>query len=205
LLLENKRYIPTLNPTPLPTRDATPPWRIGWYGALRCQKSLSLLCELVRRSEGKVMVQLAGRPALGAFEDFHRDVAEAKGVTFLGAYTPDMLDTLYRDVHFSWAIDRFEEGLNSSWLLPNRLYEGGMAGVVPIVEADVESGRKAASLGIGVALQHWQVEELLVFFEKLTIEHYARLESAVQTLPKSHWACDDAACQQLVSQLRALL
>jgi hypothetical protein len=44
-------------------RRPAPPWRIGWFGVIRCRRSLALLASLVRGSEGKVEVVIRGRIA----------------------------------------------------------------------------------------------------------------------------------------------
>ena len=78
-------------------------------------------------------VDLRGRPALDAMPDFHDKVARTKNVAFHGAYrNPEDIGTIYGQVHFSWVIDFYEEGQNSQWLLPNRLYEGCRFGAVPV-------------------------------------------------------------------------
>ena len=83
--------------------------------------------------EGRFEIVLRGRPAYSEFTDFDGFVAAEPYLRFDGAYrNPEDLAAIYGEVHFSWAIDFFEEGLNSSWLLPNRLYEGCRYGAVPI-------------------------------------------------------------------------
>ena len=109
------------------------PWKIGWFGALRCRKSLELLAAFTRQMDGRFEVVLRGRPAYSEFDDFDGLVAAEPYIRFAGPYrNPEDLAAIYGEVHFSWAIDFFEEGLNSSWLLPNRLYEGCRFGAVPI-------------------------------------------------------------------------
>ncbi len=139
-LIENKPVLPDgALETP---RDitASPPWRIGWFGMIRCAKSLSILCDLVDALPGCVEVVVAGRVSEGEFKDFQGQIDAHPGVRFLGAYEAGDLARLYGDVHFTWAIDFFEEGLNSVWLLPNRLYEGSAFGAVPLALEGVETG-----------------------------------------------------------------
>ena len=126
------------------------PWKIGWFGALRCRKSLELLAAFTRRMEGRFEVVLRGRPAYSEFADFDGFVAAEPYIRFEGAYrNPEDLAGIYGEVHFSWAIDFFEEGLNSSWLLPNRLYEGCRHGAVPIAMRQTETGRFLAGRHLG--------------------------------------------------------
>ena len=129
------------------------PWKIGWFGALRCRKSLELLAAFTRRMDGRFEVVLRGRPAYSEFDDFDGFVAAEPHVRFAGPYrNPEDLAAIYGEVHFSWAIDFFEEGLNSSWLLPNRLYEGCRFGAVPIAMRQTETGRFLADRHLGLLL-----------------------------------------------------
>ena len=195
-LVENKIY-----PAPAVTlapRQPGPPWVIGWFGAIRCRKSLDILTQLAK--SGYVEIIIRGRPALDQFDDFHHTVSNTPGMRFLGPYqNPGDLETIYREVHFSWAIDMFEEGLNSAWLLPNRLYEGGLYGAVPLALADVETGKTLQRMGIGVLLSQPLLAALADFFTQLTAQQYRILEASVMRLPPSTWSHSRADCEQLIA------
>ena len=48
---------------PQPDQAAGPPWRIGWFGVIRCARSLAALAALARAMPGQVEVVIRGRPA----------------------------------------------------------------------------------------------------------------------------------------------
>ena len=124
---------------------------------------------------------------------------------FLGEYkNPDELAEIYGEVHFTWAIDMFEEGLNSSWLLPNRLYEGGAFGSVAIAAEAVETGRFLKTLRIGVTLGEPKGEYLERFFATLTPDGYKALENAARTVPETTWVYGKQDCIDLVAYLAGL-
>ena len=166
VLLENKvldladdRGSARFAPTPPPA--AGEPWRIGWFGALRCRKSLELLARLAGEMKGRVEIILRGRPARDQFDDFDRQVAEAPHLTFAGPYrNPEDLPRIYGDVHFSWLPDFFEEGMNSAWLLPNRLYEGCCYSTVPLAMAGTETARFLEEKGLGFTIAEPSSEAL---------------------------------------------
>jgi succinoglycan biosynthesis protein ExoL len=206
-LLENKVFpadgLP--NAAILAPRQAGPPWIIGWFGHIRCATSLSILAQLVRRNPGAIEVVIRGRPALDQFADFHGLVRQTRGLRFEGPYkNPDDLGAMYRNVHFTWAIDLYERGLNSAWLLPNRLYEGGLLGSVPIADASVETGRFLQRVGVGVTLPQPLSSSLAAFFRDLTPERYAVLEAAALHVPKATWAFSNEDCIELVRRLASL-
>jgi succinoglycan biosynthesis protein ExoL len=181
------------------------PWKIGWFGALRCRKSLELLAEFTRRMEGRFEVVLRGRPAYSEFTDFDGFVAAEPYLRFEGAYrNPEDLPRVYGEVHFSWAIDFFEEGLNSTWLLPNRLYEGCRYGAVPIAMRNTETGRFLADRHLGILLSEPSVDALAALFDELTPETYAASRRKILAEDRGTWVCDARDCRALVERLKGL-
>jgi len=152
LVLEN-RYRPpagTAPPEPQPAPERNGIYTIGWFGMLRCRRSFEVLAALARRNEGKIEVIIAGKPSPAVFPDFEADLRANPALRYFGPYRPEQLASLYGRCHFAWCIDWFEEGLNSAWLLPNRLYESMAFGVVPIALDDVETGAWLRREGAGV-------------------------------------------------------
>jgi len=207
-LLENRLYIPhgmPLPPISAQPRPAGPPWRIGWYGAIRCRKSLAMLLEVANRMQGQVEIIIRGKPAYDQFEDFERDTKACPWLTFGGPYTyPQDLAQLYQGVHFTWAVDMYEEGQNSTWLLPNRIYEGGYYASVPLARADVQIGHTITQLGIGITFNPLSADELCRFFTGLTSLHYQSLEQKAKSLPVSGWIYMQQDCVELVNFITTL-
>ncbi|NTF85101.1 glycosyltransferase family 4 protein [Agrobacterium rhizogenes] len=209
VLLENKVLAldgldDTVAPSPrLPAKGQ--PWKIGWFGALRCRKSLALLDEFSRRMDGRFEIILRGRPAYSEFDDFDGIVRDAPFMHFGGPYkNPEDLATIYGEVQFSWAIDFFEEGLNSSWLLPNRLYEGGLYGAVPIAMDGTETSRFLASRKIGLTLDKANPAHLVTLMSDMNEDRYLAAFEAVAAQDRRQWMTDRADCQGLVQRLASL-
>ena len=207
-LIENKVYDPQ-EKIPVenigPARLAGPPWKIGWFGVIRCRKSLQLLANLAIRSKGAVEIVIRGRPALDQIPYFYDVISRTPGMHFAGAYKyPEDLPGIYRDIHFTWAVDFYEEDGNSSLLLPNRLYEGGLFNTVPIALKSVVTGRFLDRLKIGVTLDEPLHKSLPLFFDALTTDHYRALEECAAKTPRSQWHHDKSDCQSLVSYLMSL-
>lgn len=204
LLLENKVFLGDgMVPQPTTHRPPGPPWRIGWFGIIRCQKSLDILCDALRAHPGLFELIIRGKPDRMQFRDFDAQVKDVAGLHFMGAYTQADLPPMYGEVHFSWAIDMFEEGLNSQWLLPNRIYEGGLYGAVPLTASGVETSNLTARLGIGYTLGEPKGESLVEFLQGLNANRYQTLSGAVTNQHLSSWVSTPADCVQLVQQLDA--
>lgn len=205
-LIENKVYnsLGRLPAAP-PPQTPGPPWVIGWFGAIRCRKSLAILKHLVAQSNGQIQVIIRGRPAYDQFENFDRDVSNTPGLQFMGPYQyPDDLALIYGQIHFTYTVDYFEEGLNSSWLLPNRLYEGGAMGRVPIALAPVATGAFLEKHHIGVRLQEPLLPALQTFFSRLTPDQYHTLAATCAAVPRTNWVADQNEMYDLVAFLSSL-
>ncbi len=201
LIVENKllpRSQSIAREAPVAPADAAP-WRIGWFGMIRCRKSLDYLCDLGRRHPDLLRLMIRGRPSYTEFADFAGQIAQTPAATFGGAYRPEELGTLYGSVHFNWAIDFFEEGANSRWLLPNRIYEGGAFDAIPIAVEGTETARWLRCQGIGVVLS--SLSGLEDFLRGLTPERYAQLKAASQAAPRSAFIAGEEDCRQLLDSL----
>jgi succinoglycan biosynthesis protein ExoL len=155
--------------------------------------------------EGRFEVVLRGRPAYSEFADFDGFVGAEPHIRFEGAYrNPEDLARIYGEVHFSWAIDFFEEGLNSSWLLPNRLYEGCRYGAVPIAMRQTETGRFLADRHIGVLLDEASAPALAARLADVDADKYAAARRKILAEDRGTWACDLRDCRALVDRLQAL-
>ena len=195
-LVEN--LVPRLDDAPVLVVEppAPPPWVIGWFGMLRCRRSLAILGEIAAASGGAVEIVIAGRPSPDIFPDFEATVAALPGVAYLGGYTAADLPALFGRIHFIWAIDYFEEGLNSTWLLPNRLYEGVAHGAVPLALAAVATGAWAKAHDIGILLDD-PATELPAILAAMTPATYARLRAAVAAVPADDVTMDRAQARAI--------
>lgn len=154
--------------------------RIGWFGNLRCRRSLGLLLGMADALRERVSVVLWGSPSQRDLPDLERRIAGQANVEFRGRYRwPDDLELIYGSVDLVWAGDFHDPGANSKWLLPNRLYEGGYFGAPPIAPADSETGRWIDRHGFGFTLGE-PLEETLPHFVSNLVR--ADLDKARQRL-----------------------
>jgi hypothetical protein len=201
LLLENKLLVLDGDiPAPLDP-PAGPPWRIGWFGMLRCKRSLEILGRLAQSLPGLVEVDIRGRPSPAVFgEDFDAAVAQWPGLVFHGPYRSNDLAAAYGAVHFVWAVDFYEAGQNSDWLLPNRLYEGNAHGRPLIALGTVETGRWLARHKAGALFDDLE-GELPAFLTRLTPDDYKAYADGVARLPAADLFATRDDCRDLVGAL----
>lgn len=197
LIAENKVLTPSAAPDAAPASQA--PWIIAWCGVLRCKRSFDLLRSLA--AKGVVKVELWGVPALDQIPDFHEAVAASPGVRFNGAYAPADLPAIYASAHFSWAIDFYETGGNSDWLLPNRLYESLCYGATPIAFAGVETARWLEAHGVGVVLAAPIEQTADAFLAGLDGEARLKLQDAVMRLDPAATRLTAEGCRAFAAEL----
>ncbi|WP_416796367.1 glycosyl transferase family 1 [Ciceribacter azotifigens] len=192
-------------PPPARQRRKGDPWRVGWFGALRCSRSLAMLSTLSRVTSGRVEIVLRGRPARSELKDFDDVVAAEPYMTFEGPYrNPEDLPAIYAGVDFVWTIDFFEEGQNSTWLLPNRLYEGCRHGAVPIALAGTETAHFLEDRKIGLVLPDADGSRLQELFEGMDEESYRHAFEAVAKQHPSLWSVRRDDCEAFVRRLATL-
>jgi len=128
------------------------PLRIGWFGVLRCARSLNLLESIAERFESQVEIILRGYPDL-SLPEFEARISRRENMHYLGRYrSPDDLAAIYGDIDLVWAGDFHDKGYNSRWLLPNRIYEGGYFGVPAVAPSDCETGAWIAERNAGFTI-----------------------------------------------------
>jgi succinoglycan biosynthesis protein ExoL len=136
-------------PTPTPSAKL----RIGWFGNLRCRRSLDLLLGLADRHPDEVELHLRGYPATGVFPNFEEELMPYQNVIFGGRYKAPMdLAAIYETVDVVWAGDWYEAGSNSVWLLPNRIYEGGYFATPALAPAGTQTAKWLSDHGGGLLL-----------------------------------------------------
>ncbi|PSC03115.1 hypothetical protein SLNSH_20505 [Alsobacter soli] len=203
ILVENKVFGAAAQEVKLVPGPATaPPWRIGWFGVIRCRRSLEALRRLALALPGQVEIDIRGVRAnteLGPFDDI---VSATPGLRFHGRYqSPEDLAAIYGQVHFTWAIDFFEAGLNSTWLLPNRLYEGGLHGVPSIALDGVETAAWLQARQAGLMLKEPLEETLIAAMAGMTPDRYQELRRGAEAIPRAAVLADEAECRRMLERL----
>jgi len=201
-LVENKVFDSRALPAVTDPARRAGPWRVGWFGILRCRRSLEILAAAAQERPDLVEIVIRGRVAPAIRAEFDRLVAATPGLSYGGPYRyPDDLAEIYRSVDFAWAIDFYEAGQNSSWLLPNRLYESGLFGAVPVAVAGVETARWLEARQLGVVLAEPLAVSLRSFLETMTEARLAALSAPVRDCDPGIFRAGPEECRDLVRTL----
>jgi hypothetical protein len=197
LVVENKRIG---NEVHRPARRARPghaPWRIGWFGMLRCTTSFEVLFELATRYPMLMDIELRGRPAQDVQTLIDRHLP-TENMRFGGPYAPSDLEAMYQSCDFAWALDYYQAGRNSDWLLPNRIYEGSFYNVPAIALRDTETARwlQRRAAGTIVADPRSDLPKLLT---ALSAAGYDEMQRAVAEIPIGDLVHSADECRELTA------
>jgi succinoglycan biosynthesis protein ExoL len=181
---------------------AGPPWVIAWLGALRCRRSLEILCCVADRLGSKVQITLRGTPS----PDLPLNVIEAEtaargNIDYGGPYVaPRDLGDIYDKVHFTWCVDYLDAGGNSDWLLPNRVYEGGLFGALALARAGTATGRMVEREGLGWTFAEPLEQGVTDFLGSIGAHVWERAKRAADTAERSLFV-DETDTQDLLEHL----
>ncbi len=173
---------------------AARPWVIGWFGTLRCVRSLGLLCDIADALGDRVQIHIRGTPSE---EDLKLEQLEGAArlhpnVRFFGRYSsPGDLPAIYGQVHFSWSVDYLDAGANSDWLLPNRVYEGGLYGAVALARKGTATGRFVEKWGLGSAFPEPLGQSVTAYLQALDTDSYAHARRAIKQMDRSFFVDEE--------------
>lgn len=196
-LVENRLLTLDGPPAPVQPLPAGPPWVIGWFGMIRCRRSYEILKRIAGAGAGRVRILIAGIVSQAVLPELISETAANPHIDYLGPYHAEDLGRLYGSLHFAWAIDYYEEGLNSRWLLPNRLYEATSFGAVPIALEDVETGAWLRRHDAGIVLSD-PAAALPGLLETMDAEQLGTLRAKIAAIPRNAIQAGPADCVELV-------
>jgi succinoglycan biosynthesis protein ExoL len=208
-LLENKVFAQPATLQHLqrePHSQAGPPWSIGWFGTLRCERSLDILSRIADALGDRVVIHIRGLPSS---EDLTVQQIEAvcdrrTNMPYGGPYaSPRDLGAIYANVHFAWCVDYLDAGLNSDWLLPNRLYEGGLMGALAIARRDTATSRKVERDDLGWTFAEPLEQEVADFIAHLDAAAYEHKRRRLAGMARSQFV-DLTDTRDLVRGLESL-
>jgi succinoglycan biosynthesis protein ExoL len=208
-LLENKISPQQLSadraPAALRGPPDPPPWIIGWFGRLRCMRSLDILCRIADRLGERVQIRLRGLPSEEdvPMRALVQACAARTNLTYEGEYDSRRdLPDMYAGVHFAWCVDYQDAGANSDWLLPNRIYEGGLFGALALARKNTATARKVEREHLGWPFAEPLDQQICDFLDGLEVEAYTRARHALEGADRSLFV-DDTDTKELLEYLDA--
>ena len=156
-LLENKLLSSDLVcPVPRPQASvAEGPLKVGFFGNLKCQRSLEVIGLLAQELLGKCTFILRGYVDSATSGILHRVTSNNPNVQFAGPYRhPADLPEIYGQIDLCWGFDFCDSSHNSKWCLANRTYEAGLYCVPLLTQSGTTNGEFVDRIGLG-----WSFDE----------------------------------------------
>ncbi len=208
-LLENKIYpsaalIASRVPRTGPARSGRP-WVVGYFGGFRCHRSVELICRLAAEFPDTLAFVLRGVPT-GVEEGFLRESIKAHpNIHYGGPYRyPVELPDLYGSVDLNWCFDFSAAGSNSDWLLPNRIYEGGLFHCPALAFENSETGNRVQENKVGWIFCEDLYSKLKQFFNSLTVNEWLEVQNRCAAAP-DHLFAGEADYATLSTLLETLV
>ncbi|QBR38573.1 glycosyl transferase (plasmid) [Leisingera sp. NJS201] len=191
-LIENKLWAgpdgparPTVSGPGGRDKEDAVPLVLGWVGTLRCSRSLALLAAAARQLGLRLRVVMHGAVHHHALPEFDAVLAAHPNMSYAGPYDyPSGLARIYEDCDLVWSQDLWQWGTNSTWLLPNRIYEASYFGCPSIAVAGTETGQRVAR-GLGWCIPAPSEEALVAFLRGLRPAAVAERRRALLEMPAS--------------------
>ena len=188
-VLENKLWLeddppPPPRPKPSEVSRADGPIRLGWVGTLRCSWSLSILAEVARQMGPDIDIRMHGVVHTHALPDFDEVLATHENVSYAGPYNyPHDLADIYASCDVVWSQDLWQWGTNSTWLLPNRIYEASYYGCPSIAVDGTETSRRVSE-GLGWVVPHPDAESLIACLNSISPSALDRARKSLLSRPE---------------------
>lgn len=209
-VLENKLQLQGKSATPTERGEAWKKslgqkWVIGWFGTLRCPKSMALLEEIAKTLGDRVEIYTRGYPTETGLDAYMDIVNRNPNWTYDGEYTiPDDLEDMYGRVHFSWCLDFLDEFGNSPLLLACRMYQGGFYGAVPLAVKGWEMDRWLGEAGIGHVFDPPFADQISRFLTELNLEDYLAEREDIMARREALFLEDGRDTQAMLDQIATL-
>jgi len=175
--------------------------RVGYVGGMRCTRSLEILSELADRLHDDVEIHLHGYMSSLIPAQLQNSITNKGNVTYHGRYThPQDLAGIYAGIDVVWAGD-LSDGLNSRLLLPNRIYEGGHYGAVPIAPNNTEVASWVSQHSFGYTIDEPLQASLIALLGNLTLHQIEEKRQLLGAAPSFIFCEDRFETRKLLDQL----
>lgn len=157
---------------------------IGYFGILRCERSLQILIAATEKAAGSLKVIVSGE-YLG-LQHMAEKVSAAPWIDFQGSYSnPEDLPGIYGRCDVVWACYPYEVGAgNQEWAKTNRFYEAGYFGKPAIASKGTRDAEFISAAGNGEVVDLADVDGTVARLISLGFEDLNRWQSALAAVPE---------------------
>jgi hypothetical protein len=178
---------------------------IGYFGVLRCARTLEILKMLAEKGKGKIKIYLRGLPGIKTQIEYDQLVS-TEGVVNEGPYVvPDDLSAMYNSVDMVWACYPYQgkEAGNWCWAKTIRFYESCYFKKPVFVQTGTEDCKTVGQYGIGICLDLEKIEKTVDYILSLSDAEISEWKKNINELPEHVYRYTDEH-EKLITLLKKL-
>jgi succinoglycan biosynthesis protein ExoL len=166
--------------------------KIGYFGILRCKKTLEILHTIAETNKDNIEIVIAGTPT--AIVGYMQNIKISNNLKYLGPFkSPDDLPCLYNQIDLVWACYPFPEkkSWNWRWARTNRYYECCYFKKPMIVLEESGDADDVRMYDIGKIIYNDDVRHIVKQINEITINDIIKWESNMKKLRKDIYLYTD--------------
>lgn len=192
-LLDNQ----TKSISPISKKDAI---TIGYFGMLRCERSLKVLKQLAERSQGNIRIMLRG---LFLNTEYFED--EFKSLEFAhygGPFVyPDDLSEMFKSVDLVWGA-HYQTKPNKNWAIVNRFYQACYFKRPLIVQAGSQNAKLVNRYNIGLEIDLENPSHAIKRIENIEFSQIDEWQKNMREMPEDIYTFTDEH-KQFIKNLKS--
>jgi len=158
---------------------------IGYFGVLRCTRTLEILKMLAEKGKGIMKIYLRGLPGLKMQKEYD-ELVSTEGVVNEGPYiVPDDLSEMYNTVDLVWACYPYQGKKTGNWCWAKtiRFYESCYFKKPVFVQSGTEDCKTVEQYGIGICLDLENIEKTVEYILSTSEDEISEWEKNINELP----------------------
>jgi len=178
---------------------------IGYFGVLRCTRTLEILKMLAEKGKGKIKIYLRGLPGIKVQKEYDEFVSTEVVVNEGPYVVPDDLSAMYNSVDMVWACYPYQgkEAGNWCWAKTIRFYESCYFKKPVFVQTGTEDCKTVEQYGIGICLDLEKIEKTVDYILSLSDAEISEWKKNINELPEHIYMYSDEH-EKLITLLKKL-
>ena len=167
--------------------------KIGYFGALRCERTWEILKLLSEKGNGKIKIYIRGIPRFSNPNKI-KEIDEFPNIEYGGVYTvPDDLNEIYNSVDVVWACYPYQGRDIGNWMWAKtiRFYESCYFKKPVFVQAGTEDCKVVNQYDIGECLDLENIDKTVDYILNISDANILNWKNNIEKLPQQVYLYSD--------------
>ncbi|MDX1642078.1 MAG: hypothetical protein R3220_10295 [Balneolaceae bacterium] len=162
---------------------------IGYFGILRCEKSLHVLKEIAENSTGEIRLYLRG--FFLSSEDFEGIFNSLEFANYGGSFIyPDDLDEMFKPVDLAWGA-HYQTEENKNWAIVHRFYQACYFKRPLIVQAGSQNAKLVNRYNIGLEIDLENPKQTIQTIQNINFAQIDEWQKNMREMPEDVYTFTD--------------